>query len=159
MAAETEPIANGNLYLAPCAERLGQVSVLATGSRPSSIAVDATTVYFTDAVDGTVVRVRLRLDAPIPVGAHRVTHVYYTHLSDLVTEQAESSATKKHVVAGERIATSGIGNGVAHLHLGLLLDDQVEQDSWTFILREDAIRKIMGGYRNGEPLPLRPPPS
>ena len=103
--------------------------------------------------------IRLRLDAPIPVGAHRVTHVYYTHLSALVTEQAESSATKKHVVAGERIATSGIGNGVPHLHLGLLLDDQVEQDSWTFILREDAIRKVMGGYRNGELLPLRPPQS
>lgn len=103
--------------------------------------------------------IRLRLDSPIPVGAHRVTHVYYTHLSALVTEQAESSATKKHVVAGERIATSGIGNGVPHLHLGLLLDDQVEQDSWTFILREDAVRKVMGGYRNGELLPLRPPQS
>ncbi|HSQ66803.1 MAG TPA: hypothetical protein VLM85_26470 [Polyangiaceae bacterium] len=107
----------------------------------------------------TASSIRLRLDAPLPVGGHRVTHVYYTHLSALVTEQAESSATKKHVVAGERIATSGIGNGVPHLHLGLLLDNQVEQDSWTFILREDAIRKIMGGYRNGELLPLRPPPS
>jgi murein DD-endopeptidase MepM/ murein hydrolase activator NlpD len=96
--------------------------------------------------------IRIRLDAPIPFHGHRVTHVYYTHLSALVTEQPESSRTKKHVVAGERIATSGIGNGVPHLHLGLLLDDQVEQDSWDYILREDAIRKVMGGYRNGERL-------
>jgi murein DD-endopeptidase MepM/ murein hydrolase activator NlpD len=97
--------------------------------------------------------IRIRLDTPIPLGAHRVTHVYYTHLSALVTLQPESSKTRKHVVAGERIATSGIGNRVPHLHLGLLLDDQVEQDDWTFILREDAIRKLMGGYRNGERLP------
>ena len=103
----------------------------------------------------TAYSIRLRLDAPIPFGAHRVTHVYYTHLSKLVTEQPESSETKKHVVAGERIATSGIGNGVPHLHLGLLLDDQVEQDDWTFILREGAVRKVMGGYRNGELLPVQ----
>jgi murein DD-endopeptidase MepM/ murein hydrolase activator NlpD len=97
--------------------------------------------------------IRLKLDHPIQVGAHRVTHVYYTHLSAVVTNQAEGSATKKHVAAGERIATSGVGNGVPHLHLGLLLDDQVEQDSWEFILREDACRQVMGGYRNGERLP------
>ncbi len=101
----------------------------------------------------TAYSIRLRLDAPIAFGAHKVTHVYYTHLSALVTEQSESSKTKKHVVAGERIAASGIGNGVPHLHLGLLLDGEVEQDSWTFILREDAIRKVMGGYKNGELLP------
>ncbi len=97
--------------------------------------------------------IRLRLDHPIARGNRRITHVYYTHLSAVVTNQPESSATKKHVVSGERIATSGIGNGVPHLHLGLLLDDQVEQDSWDFILREDACRKVMGGYNNGEKLP------
>jgi murein DD-endopeptidase MepM/ murein hydrolase activator NlpD len=97
--------------------------------------------------------VRLRLDHPITSGSHRVTHVYYTHLSSVVTVQPEASTTKKHVVAGERIATSGIGNHVPHLHLGFLLDNQVEQDSWEFILREDAIRALMGGYRNGEVLP------
>lgn len=97
--------------------------------------------------------VRLRLDAPIGVGTHKVTHVYYTHLSAVVTNQPESSLVKKHVAAGELIATSGIGNHVPHLHLGLLLDDQVEQDSWEFILREDAVRQVMGGYRNGERLP------
>ncbi len=100
----------------------------------------------------TAFSIRLRLDAPIALGKRRVTHVYYTHLSALVTDQAESSVVKKHVVAGERIATSGIGNGVPHLHLGFLLDGQVEQDSWEFILREDAIRKVMGGYKNGETL-------
>ena len=41
----------------------------------------------------------------------------------------------------------------SHLHLGLLLDNQVEQDSWTFILREGDIRKTMGSYKNGELLP------
>jgi hypothetical protein len=97
--------------------------------------------------------IRLRLDHPLTVGQHRVTHVYYTHLSAVVTLQPESSATKKHVAAGERIATSGIGNHVPHLHVGFLLDGQVEQDSWTFILREDAIRDVMGGYRTGERLP------
>jgi murein DD-endopeptidase MepM/ murein hydrolase activator NlpD len=104
----------------------------------------------------TPLSIRLRLDTPIPLGAHRVTHVYYTHLSAVVTEQPESSVVKKHVASGERIATSGIGNGVPHLHLGLLLDDEVEQDRWDFILREDAVRKVMGGYRNGEVLPLTP---
>lgn len=97
--------------------------------------------------------VRLKLDPPIAWNGHKITHVYYTHLSAVVTNQPESFAQKKRVVAGERIATSGIGNGVPHLHLGLLLDDQVEQDSWEFILREDAVRAVMGGYRNGETLP------
>lgn len=97
--------------------------------------------------------VRIALDAPIPWRGHRITHVYYTHLSSLETVQAEGAAARKHVVAGERIGVSGIGNGVPHLHLGLLLDGQVEQDSWTFILREDEVRKVLGGYKNGERLP------
>jgi murein DD-endopeptidase MepM/ murein hydrolase activator NlpD len=101
--------------------------------------------------------VRIRLDTPIDVGnGHKVTHVYYTHLKEVVTQQPEGSANQKHVVAGERIGTSGIGNHVPHLHLGLLLDNQVEQDSWEFILREDAVRKVMGGYANGTLLPSMP---
>lgn len=105
----------------------------------------------------TAYSVRLKLEPPIPWKGRRITHVYYTHLSAVVTNQAEGSATRKRVVAGERIATSGIGNGVPHLHLGLLLDDEVEQDSWEFILREDAVREVMGGYRNGETLPVKKP--
>lgn len=97
--------------------------------------------------------VRLALDEPIAWGDRKITHVYYTHLSKLATEQPEGAATRKHVEAGEALGVSGIGNGVPHLHLGLLLDGQVEQDSWTYILREDAIRKVMGGYKNGELLP------
>lgn len=99
--------------------------------------------------------VRIHLDSPIAWKGRRVTHVYYTHLSAVVTNQPEGAKVKKHVVGGEQIATSGIGNGVPHLHLGLLLDDQVEQDSWEFILREDAVRAVMGGYRNGETLPAK----
>lgn len=97
--------------------------------------------------------VRLALDEPIQWGELRITHVYYTHLSKLETQQAEGSPHRKHVEAGERIGVSGIGNGVPHLHIGLLLDNQVEQDSWTFILREGDIRKTMGSYKNGELLP------
>lgn len=97
--------------------------------------------------------VRIALDEPIPWGSHRITHVYYTHLSRVETEQAEGAKQRKHVEAGERIGVSGIGNGVPHLHIGFLLDGQVEQDSWTFILREGDIRKVMGNYRNGELLP------
>lgn len=104
--------------------------------------------------------IRLALDAPITWGdGHRITHVYYTHLSKVETTQAEGSKTRKHVDAGEKIAVSGIGNGVPHLHLGLLLDGQVEQDDWTYILREGAIRKVMGNYKNGELLPMPPKPS
>jgi len=100
--------------------------------------------------------VRLKLDEPIPWGEGRaITHVYYTHLSKVMTEQAEDAGTRKHVVAGEQIGVSGIGNGTPHLHLGLLLDNQVEQDSWTYILREGDIRKVMGGYKNGFLLPLK----
>ena len=77
----------------------------------------------------TAFSVRLALDEPIPWGEHRVTHVYYTHLSRLETVQAEGASPRKHVEGGERIAVSGIGNGVPHLHLGLLLDGEVEQDS------------------------------
>jgi hypothetical protein len=42
---------------------------------------------------------------------------------------------------------------VPHLHLGLLLDGMVEQDSWDGILVEGDIRKLFGGYKNGELLP------
>ncbi len=102
--------------------------------------------------------VRLALDAPIPWEGHRITHVYYTHLSHLETTQAEGAAPRKHVEGGEKLGVSGIGNGTPHLHLGLLLDGEVEQDSWTFILREGDVRKVMGGYKNGVRLPaLRGP--
>ncbi len=97
--------------------------------------------------------VRIALDQPIAWGEHKVTHVYYTHLSKLSSLQAEDAGTRKHVEAGEQIGVSGIGNGTPHLHLGLLLDDQVEQDSWDFILREQEIRKVMGDYPNGSLLP------
>lgn len=103
----------------------------------------------------TPLSVRLALDEPIPWGDHVITHVYYTHLSSLETLQAEGATPRKHVDAGERIGVSGIGNGVPHLHLGLLLDRQVEQDSWTFILREGQIRKALGNYKNGALLPLK----
>ncbi len=104
----------------------------------------------------TAYSVRLALDEPIAWGEHgerRITHVYYTHLSRVDTAQREGSETRKHVVTGERIGISGVGNGTPHLHLGLLLDNQVEQDSWTYILREHEVRKVLGNYKNGARLP------
>jgi murein DD-endopeptidase MepM/ murein hydrolase activator NlpD len=107
----------------------------------------------------TAFSVRLALDEPIVwngPGEHqgrRITHAYYTHMSKVDTLQREGSEAKKHVAAGERIGVSGIGNGTPHLHLGLLLDNQVEQDSWTFILREHEVRKVLGDYKNGTLLP------
>lgn len=100
----------------------------------------------------TPLSVRIELDEPIPWGNQRITHMYYTHLSRLESEQPEGARVRRHVVAGERIGVSGVGNGVPHLHLGLLLDGQVEQDSWTYILREGDVRKVLGGYKNGERL-------
>jgi murein DD-endopeptidase MepM/ murein hydrolase activator NlpD len=97
----------------------------------------------------TAYSVRLVLDEPVLWGEHRITHVYYTHLSRVEQEQREGASPRVHVEAGARIGVSGIGNGTPHLHLGLLLDGQTAQDDWAFILREGDIRKVLGGYRNG----------
>jgi murein DD-endopeptidase MepM/ murein hydrolase activator NlpD len=100
--------------------------------------------------------VRLALDTPVPwIGSdktksHKITHVYYAHMSGLEFTQAEGASDRRHVVAGEKLGTSGVANGSWHLHLGFLLDNQVEQDDWTYILREDEVRAALGGYKNGE---------
>lgn len=97
--------------------------------------------------------VRLTLDEPIPwKNGRKITHVYYAHLSALAFEQKEGAKDKRHVAAGEPLGTSGVARGVPHLHLGLLLDGQVEQDDWTYILREGEVRTALGGYANGETL-------
>jgi len=101
----------------------------------------------------TPLSVRIALDAPVPWKGHAITHVYYTHMSRLEHEQPAGAPVHRHVEAGELIGTSGVGNHVAHLHLGLLMDGLVEQDTWEGILREDDIRAVFGGYRNGELLP------
>ena len=97
--------------------------------------------------------VRLKLDQPVAWKGRKITHVYYAHLSAVELEQSESTTKKRHVVAGEPLGTSGVARGVPHLHLGLLLDGEVEQDDWTFILREGEVRSALGGYTNGETLP------
>jgi murein DD-endopeptidase MepM/ murein hydrolase activator NlpD len=96
--------------------------------------------------------VRLALDAPVPYRGHKITHVYYAHMSALELVQPESARDRRHVAAGDRLGTSGIANGSWHLHLGLLLDGHVEQDDWDYILREDEVRAVLGGYRNGQKL-------
>lgn len=96
--------------------------------------------------------IRIRLDEPISYKGRFVTHVYYTHLSALEYAQPEHASFHEHVEGGEQIGTTGIGNGVPHLHLGLLLDDHVDQDAWDTLLVEGDIRAVLGGYRNGEAL-------
>ncbi|MEO7095813.1 MAG: M23 family metallopeptidase [Polyangiales bacterium] len=97
--------------------------------------------------------IRIALDAPVAWKGHRITHLYYTHLSALAVVQPEGSSTRHHVRAGEPIGTSGQANGMPHLHLGMLLDDRVEQDEWGTFLLEGEIRTVLGGYKNGEVLP------
>lgn len=97
--------------------------------------------------------IRLSFDQPIAWKGHKITHAYYAHLSAIAFEQAEGVKKKRHVDAGELLGTSGTARGVPHLHLGLLLDNEVEQDDWAFILREGEVRTALGGYTNGEALP------
>jgi hypothetical protein len=83
-----------------------------------------------------------------------VTHVYYTHLSALENVKHEGdTATVIHVEAGEQIGVSGVANGVPHLHMGLLLDNRVEQDTWDSLLSPVEVQRLMGEYKNGEVLP------
>jgi murein DD-endopeptidase MepM/ murein hydrolase activator NlpD len=96
--------------------------------------------------------VRFELDAPIPWKTWQITHVYYAHLSRLAHLQPEGAAPRRHVEAGELLGTSGIANHSPHLHIGFLLDGEVEQYWGTFLLA-DEIRKVLGGYRNGDILP------
>jgi murein DD-endopeptidase MepM/ murein hydrolase activator NlpD len=98
--------------------------------------------------------VRLALDVPIEWKGHRVTHVYYTHLSALENVKHEGDvSTLIHVEAGEQLGVSGVANGVPHLHMGLLLDGRVEQDSWDSLLSPPEVQTLMGNYKNGEVLP------
>ena len=96
--------------------------------------------------------VRFELDVPIPYKGRSITHVYYAHLSRLETLQHEGEPPRRHVEAGEPLGLSGIARHMPHLHLGLLLDGEVEQ-YWGTFLRADEIRAVLGGYRNGDRLP------
>jgi hypothetical protein len=98
--------------------------------------------------------VRFELDVPIPWKGRRITHVYYAHLSRLEQVQREGEA-RRHVEGGERLGLSGVANHSPHLHIGLLLDGEVEQYRGTFLLA-DEVRKVLGGYRNGDVLPRGP---
>jgi murein DD-endopeptidase MepM/ murein hydrolase activator NlpD len=96
--------------------------------------------------------VRIELDTPIPWNGHRITHVYYAHLSALAFHQPEGAPARRHVQGGEWIGTSGVANGMWHLHIGLLLDGEVEQYWGTFLV-EDQVRAVLGGYGKGARLP------
>jgi len=96
--------------------------------------------------------VRIELDEPIVHRGRRITHIYYAHLSKLVHVQPEGQLPRMRVEAGDLLGTSGVANGSWHLHLGFLLEGEVEQ-TWGTFLYEDEIREVMGGYRNGNRLP------
>ena len=100
--------------------------------------------------------VRLALDQPILHRGRRVTHLYYAHLSAVMTVQREGAASRRRVAAGERLGTSGQANGSPHLHLGLILDGRVDQEYYADVLREWEVREVLGGYRNGALLPPLP---
>ncbi len=98
--------------------------------------------------------VRLRFDTPIPwQGGHVITHAYYGHLSSLELTVPEGQQPPTHVEAGQKLGVSGRANGSPHLHLGLLLDGQVHQDSWDFILHEADVRAALGAGPTGKRLP------
>jgi len=92
--------------------------------------------------------VRIELDTPITFGERKVTHVYYAHLSEVLVVVPEGKTPRMRVEAGQRLGTSGVANGSWHLHLGLLLDGEVEQ-SWGTFLLEDEVRVGLGGLRKG----------
>ncbi len=97
--------------------------------------------------------VRLALETPIAWKGHKITHVYYTHMSALTHQMHEGTEPRVVIKAGDALGVSGVGNGMPHLHIGFLLDGKVEQDSWDGILTEADVRVLFGGYRNGEKLP------
>ena len=104
----------------------------------------------------TPLSVRIEFDTPILWRGKRITHAYYTHMSDLRFTQREGARDDRlHVEQGQLLGVSGIGNGMAHLHLGLLLDGKVEQDRWDTMLRPGEIAALLGA-RNGMRLPLVP---
>jgi murein DD-endopeptidase MepM/ murein hydrolase activator NlpD len=98
--------------------------------------------------------IRLELDEPILVGTHRVTHVWYAHLSKMDFDLREGTRPRIHVEAGQRLGISGIARGSPHLHLGMLLDGKVEQE-WGTFLDEADVREVLGGFRNKTRLPGR----
>lgn len=97
--------------------------------------------------------VRIELDTPLQYRGKRITHLYYAHLSAVDLPQAENAPVRQHVNAGERLGISGIANGVAHLHLGLIVDGRVDQEYYVDVLREWEVRELLGGYKKNERLP------
>ncbi|MFO0760991.1 MAG: hypothetical protein U0359_31225 [Byssovorax sp.] len=96
--------------------------------------------------------VRFALDTPIGWKGRRITHVYYAHLSRLDRLQHEGEGARRHVEGGERLGFSGVARHSPHLHIGLLLDGEVEQ-TWGSFLLADEVRLVLGGYKNGDRLP------
>jgi len=100
----------------------------------------------------TNLSVLIELDEPVAWRGRMITHAWYAHLSELAFEQPEHGPRQRHVVGGTKLGTSGFGNGSPHLHLGLLLDDGVEQ-KWGDYLPFDQVAELLGPYRLRDRLP------
>ena len=96
--------------------------------------------------------VRMQLAESIPWKGRKITHVWYAHLSALETHQPEGWLPRRRIQAGEQLGISGIANHSPHLHIGMLLDNEVSQ-SWGTFLLEDEVREVLGGYKRGAKLP------
>ena len=98
--------------------------------------------------------VLMKLDQPIKLKTgHSVTHIYYTHLSQLAYSQTPISKEQRKILGGEPLGITGLGNNVAHLHIGFLLDNVTAQvDDGTFLTYTD-IRSMLGPYKQGDKLP------
>ena len=96
--------------------------------------------------------VRMQLAESIPWKGRKITHVWYAHLSALETHQPEGWLPRRRIQAGEQLGISGTANHSPHLHIGMLLDNEVSQ-SWGTFLLEDEVRVVLGGYKRGAKLP------
>lgn len=96
--------------------------------------------------------VRITLDAPFTIQGKLITHVYYTHLSELAQVKAEGGASVR-IEAGQFLGISGIANGVRHLHLGLIVNGEVTQELPSSTLKEWDVRRALGGYAPNQALP------
>ena len=96
--------------------------------------------------------VRMELAEAISWRGRKITHLWYAHLSALEHQQSEGSVTRRRIEAGEQLGISGIANHSPHLHIGMLLDNEVNQAWGTFLL-EHEIREVLGGYKHRAKLP------
>lgn len=106
--------------------------VLCPVNTPIVAAFDGTIVYseWGHTVWGTTQRVGIdtpysiliELDRPLEDRGKTYFYTWYTHLKSLVYNVPDDGNNGPRVKAGATLGYSGIGNGVPHLHFGILAD-------------------------------------